>query len=102
MQDQKQVTDTRVIREPDDALKEFRLGAEEMQLAIVEGNAVILGVVVDAAYYEGEWWVENRRTKEWVMADASLADSLDQRREQMRQADESVAVAQAGKRSSKG
>jgi len=92
MQDQKQVTDVRVTSEPDDALKEFRLGAEEMQQAVADGSAVILSIVIEAAYYEDEWWIENRRTKEWVMADTRLAASLDGRREQMRQADERVAA----------
>lgn len=90
MQNQKQVTDTRVTREPDDALKEFRLSAEEMQQAIADGTAIILSVVVEAAYYEDEWWIENRRTKEWVMADAGLAATLERRRDQMSQADAAV------------
>jgi hypothetical protein len=90
MQSQKQVTDAHVICEPDDALKEFRLGAEEMQQAIADGTAVTLSVVVEAAFYEDEWWIENRRTKEWVMADAGLAATLERRRDQMRQADAAV------------
>lgn len=90
MQNQKQVTDTRVTRDPDDALKEFRLSAEEMQQAIADGTAVALSVVVEAAFYEDEWWIENRRTAQWVMADAELAAALDRRREQMREADVSV------------
>jgi hypothetical protein len=92
VQDQKQVTDTRVTSEPDDALKEFRLSAEEMHQAIADGTAVTLSVVVEAAYYEGEWWIENHRTKEWVMADAELAATLDARRDQMREADAHVAA----------
>ena len=90
MQDQKQVTGTNVTREPDDALREFRLSAEEMQQAIADGTAVTLSVVIEAAYYEDEWWIENRRTKQWVMADAGLANTLERRRDQMRRADESV------------
>jgi hypothetical protein len=90
MQDQKQVTDTRVTSEPDDALQEFRLSAEEMHQAIADGTAVILSVVVEAAFYEDEWWIENRRTKEWVMAEAGLAATLDRRSIQMREADAQV------------
>ena len=90
MQDQKQVTDTRVTQEPDDALKEFRLSAAEMKQAITDGTAVILSAVVEAAFYEDEWWIENRRTKQWVMADAGLAAALERRRDQMSQADAAV------------
>lgn len=90
MQDQKQVTDTRVTREPDDALKEFRLSAEEMQQAIADGTAVTLSVVIEAAFCEDEWWIENHRTKEWVMADTGLAATLNRRRDQMREADAHV------------
>lgn len=90
MQNQNQVTDSRVTPEPDDALKEFRLSAEEMQQAITDGAAVIISVVVEAAYYEDEWWIENRRTKQWVMADTGLAATLDRRRDQMREADAHV------------
>ena len=96
MQDQKQVTDTRVTSEPDDALKEFRLSAEEMHQAIADGTAVILSVVVEAAFYEEEWWIEDRRTKQWVMADTELATTLEHRRDQMRDADAQV-VAHANK-----
>lgn len=96
MQDQRQATDTRVTHEPDDALKEFRLSAEEMEQAIADGTAVILSVVVEAAFYEDEWWIENRRTKQWVMADTALAATLDRRRDQMREADAQV-VAHARK-----
>ena len=92
MQNQKQVTDTRVTHEPDDALKEFRLSAEEMQVAIADGTAVTISVVVEAAFYEDEWWIENRRTKEWVMADVGLAATLGRRRDQMREADAQVAA----------
>lgn len=90
MQDQKQVTDTHVTREPDDALKEFRLSAEEMTQAIADGTAVVLSAVVEAAFYENEWWIENRRTKQWVMADTELAVTLDRRRDQLREADAQV------------
>jgi len=90
MQNQKQVTDTRVTHEPDDALKEFRLSAEEIKQAIADGTAVTLSVVIEAVFYEDEWWIENRRTKEWVMADTGLATTLDKRREQMREADAHV------------
>ena len=96
MQDQKQVTDTRVASEPDDALKEFRLSAEEMHQAIADGTAVILSVVVEAAFYEEEWWIENGRTKEWLMADTELAAALERRRAQMGQAD--AAILERGKR----
>ncbi|GAA2031081.1 hypothetical protein GCM10009839_33690 [Catenulispora yoronensis] len=96
MQDQKQITDTRVTSEPDDALKEFRLSAEEMHQAIADGTSVILSVVVEAAFYEDEWWIENRRTRQWVMADTVLAATLDRRRDQMREADAHV-VAHAKK-----
>ncbi|ACU77758.1 hypothetical protein Caci_8945 [Catenulispora acidiphila DSM 44928] len=90
MQNEKQVTDTRVTREPDDALKEFRLSAEEMQAAIADGTAVTISVVVEAVFYEDEWWIENRRTKEWVMAETGLAATLDRRSIQMREADAQV------------
>lgn len=90
MHDQTQVTDARLAREPDDALKEFRLSAEEMQQAIADRTAIILSIVVEAAYYEGEWWIENRHTKQWVMADPSLAATLERRRDQMSQADAAV------------
>lgn len=92
MQNQKHVTDTHVTCEPDDALKEFRLSAEEMRQAIAGGTAVTLSVVIEAVFYEDEWWIENRRTKEWVMADAGLAATLDRRQEQMRQADAGIAA----------
>jgi hypothetical protein len=92
MQNQKQVTDTRVTREPDNALEEFRLSAEEMRQAIADGSAIALSIVVEAAFYENEWWIENRHTKEWIMADAGLTAALDRRREQMHQADASVAA----------
>ena len=85
-------TDTRVTREPDDALKEFRLSADEMQQAIADRTAIILSIVVEAAYYEDEWWVENRHTKQWVMADRELAGTLERRRDQMRDADDSVSA----------
>jgi hypothetical protein len=69
-----------------------------MQQAITDGTAVILSVVVEAAYYEEEWWIENRRTKQWVMADARLAATLDQWRDQMWEADAQV-VARGKKKS---
>ena len=99
MPNQKQVTDSRVTSEPDDALKEFRLPPEEMRQAIADGTAVTLSVVViEAVFYEDEWWIENRRTKEWVMADAALAGALERRRDQLRQADVAV-VARVEKKS---
>lgn len=90
MQSQKQVRETRATWEPDDELEEFRIGAETMQQAIADGSAVTLSAVVEAAYYEDEWWVENRITKEWVMADTHLAATFDHRRDQMRAADTCV------------
>ena len=96
MQDQKQVTDTCVTSEPDDALQEFRLSSEEMHQAIAAGTAVVLSVVVEAAFYADEWWIENRRTKQWVMANTELAATLEHRRDQMRDADAKV-VARAKK-----
>ena len=92
MQRQKQVSEMRAIWEPDDALEELCISAEMMQQAIADGSAVTLSVVIEAAYYEDEWWVENHITKEWVMADTGLATTFNQRRDQMREADARVAA----------
>jgi hypothetical protein len=98
MQSQKQVHEAPAVWDPDDALEEFRISAETMRQAITNGFAVALSAVIEAAYYEDEWWVENRTTKEWVMADTRLAATLDQRRDQMREADASVAARAEKKR----